>query len=80
MMELLDVEGARIRWDGGFRATDRIYIPQGASAQLRIPLAGLDPGPEGRGPATAVLALLQEGNMWFGAGQGSGECRVAVVR
>lgn len=81
MMKLLDVNGAQLRWDGGFRVASRIYIPQGTSAELHIPLAGLEPGPEqASGPATAVFALLQEGNTWFGREQGNGECRVAVVR
>lgn len=81
MMKLLGADGAQLRWDGGFRVADRVYIPQGGSVQLHIPLAALDPGPEQAvAPATAVFALLQEGNMWFAAEQGNGECRVAVVR
>jgi len=83
MMQLLDADGHQLRWDGGFRAAGTLRLGEGESAELSVPLAGLDlhtnvPGSVTQ--VTAVFALLQEANAWFGTAAGNAVCRVTLER
>jgi hypothetical protein len=82
MMELLNAEGTRLRWDGGFRVPGVIHVGTGESIELNVPLAGLDLHtgvPEAEHQVTAVFALVQDGNAWF-ATAGNAVCRVTLTR
>jgi hypothetical protein len=79
MRELLSPEGARLRWDGGFRAADGSYIPAGQSIDVKVPLIGLDLRtgvPVGQQVVTGVFSLVQDGHRWF---TDAAECRVSLV-
>jgi hypothetical protein len=83
MMQLLTPEGGQLRWDGGFRVPGIIRVSAGESRELSVPLASLDMHtnvPDSQRQVTAVFALVQDGNAWYAAPAGNGECRVTLVR
>jgi hypothetical protein len=67
-LHILQANGKMLRWDDGYRVATDAYIRRGSSETIRVPLGTIPFGayPLSAGPLAAQLALVQDGNAWFG--------------